>query len=138
MRADLAAARETWVSEAKTSRECAEREASDFLTYVDEDGAFADFHANRHTFISNLGKAGVPLTDAQKLARHSDPKLTSNIYTHLEVHDLAAAIGMLPDLPQERRPQKTALLAATGSAGTGRRDADDGKRLPRNGHNEAR
>jgi integrase/recombinase XerD len=42
---------------------------------------FADFHANRHTFVSNLGKAGASLTEAQKMARHHDPKLTANIYT---------------------------------------------------------
>ena len=47
------------------------------MPYQDEDGLFADFHANRHTFISNLGRAGVPLATAQKLARHSDPKLTA-------------------------------------------------------------
>jgi integrase len=69
------------------------------LPYVDEDGAFADFHAHRHMFISNLGKAGVPLATAQKLARHSDPKLTANIYTHLGISDKAAAVEMLPDCP---------------------------------------
>ena len=69
------------------------------LPYVDEDGLYADFHAHRHTFISNLGKAGVPLATAQELARHSDPKLTSNTYTHLGVSDKAAAIEMLPDCP---------------------------------------
>ena len=31
------------------------------IPYRDEDGLFADFHANRHTFISNLSRAGVPL-----------------------------------------------------------------------------
>ncbi len=54
------------------------------VPYQDEDGLFADFHANRHTFITNPGRAGIPLGTAQKLARHSDPKLTGNIYTHLE------------------------------------------------------
>jgi len=69
------------------------------LPYVDEDGLFADFHAHRHGFISNLGKAGVPLAVAQKLARHSDPKLTANTYTHLGVFDKAAAIHLLPPCP---------------------------------------
>lgn len=50
-----------------------------------------DVHANRHTFIRNLGKAGVSLTTAQRLARHSDPKLTANIHTHL-----GSMIGQLP------------------------------------------
>jgi len=98
MRTDLAAARAACIAEAPTDRERAERERSDLLTYQDEDGMFADFHSHRHTFISNLSKAGVPLTVAQKLARHCDPKLTANVYTHLEVADLAAAIESLPGL----------------------------------------
>ena len=69
------------------------------LPYVDEAGLYADFHSHRHAFISNLGKAGVPLATAQKLARHSDPKLTSNTYTHLAVLDKAAAVESLPGLP---------------------------------------
>ncbi|MDD4270930.1 MAG: tyrosine-type recombinase/integrase, partial [Thermoguttaceae bacterium] len=69
------------------------------LPYADEDGLYADFHAHRHAFISNLGKAGVLLATAQKLARHSDPTLTANIYTHLGVSDKAAAIDMLPECP---------------------------------------
>src|SRR3990172_7232719 len=69
------------------------------LSYADEDGLFADFHGHRHTFIGNVGKAGVPLATAQKLARHSDPKLTANTYTHLGVSDKAAAIELLPDCP---------------------------------------
>ena len=99
MKADLAAARSQWLIEARTDAERDSRQRSDFLTYVDEDGLFADFHANRHTFVSNLGKAGVNLTTAQKLARHHDPKLTANIYTHLEVTDLAGAVAFLPSPP---------------------------------------
>lgn len=100
MKADLKAARKEWIEDRTLSE--AEREArkeSDFLTYQDEDGLFADFHSNRHTFVSNLGKANVPLTTAQKLARHHDPKLTANIYTHLEVSDQAGAIASLPPPP---------------------------------------
>ena len=69
------------------------------VPHVDEEGLYADFHGHRHTFITNLGKAGVPLAIAQKLARHSDPKLTSNTYTHLGVSDKATAIEALPSLP---------------------------------------
>jgi len=103
MQRDLAAARATWIGEAMEAgdaEEAARREASDFLTYQNEDGLFADFHANRHTFISNLGKAGVPLAMGQKLARHHDPKLTSNVYTHLDLRDKLAAIELLPAPPE--------------------------------------
>ena len=69
------------------------------IPYRNEEGLFADFHANRHTFISNLSRAGVSLVTAQKLARHSDPKLTANRYTHLGLETEAAAIGSLPVVP---------------------------------------
>ena len=96
MQRDLKSARLRWIEEADSETERTERKESDFLQYLDENGLFADFHANRHTFISNLGRAGVPLAMAQKLARHSDPRLTSNRYTHLEMDDKAAAISTLP------------------------------------------
>ena len=99
MRVDLQAARDEWVEEGQDDTEKARRQASDFLAYQDEDGLFADFHAHRHTFITNLGKAGVPLSVAQKLARHCDPKLTANVYTQLELADQAAAIDSLPSPP---------------------------------------
>ena len=110
MRRDLAAARAAWIEEAETDDEKAKREASDFLTYRDAEGLFADFHAHRHTFISNLGKAGVTLSTAQKFARHSDPRLTSNVYTHLELEDEAAAIASLPRPPSGTRATEQPLL----------------------------
>ena len=96
MRADLAAARQQWLGESVTPDERERREASDFLTYCDADGLFADFHANRHTFISRLGRSGVSLLTAQKLARHSDPRLTANVYNHLDEAEKAAAIELMP------------------------------------------
>lgn len=72
MRRDLAAARGAWLKEAKTDEERATREKSDFLRYKDAQGRYADFHANRHTFITNLGRVGVHPKTAQTLARHSD------------------------------------------------------------------
>ncbi len=40
--------------------------------------------------------AGVPLATAQKLARHSTPELTANVYTHVAVGEKARAINALP------------------------------------------
>jgi integrase len=54
-----------------------------------------DLHALRHGYISRLARAGVPVKALVTLARHSDPKLTLNVYSHLTVHDTVAA---LPDL----------------------------------------
>ena len=52
---------------------------NDFLSHCTHDGIFADFHALRHTFITNLCKADVSPKTAQMLARHSDISLTMNI-----------------------------------------------------------
>ena len=54
-----------------------------------------DIHALRHSFASELGRAGVGLTQAQALMGHSDPKLTAALYTHLCVEDLRDAISRL-------------------------------------------
>jgi len=63
---------------------------------------YADFHANRHTFIANLVKVGIQPKLAQSLARHSDIRLTFNIYSHVEKGEQTEAIGKLhsPRLPQ--------------------------------------
>ena len=86
------------------------------IEYRDEDGLYADFHALRHTYISNLQKAGVSPKQAQLLARHSDINLTMKRYTHIELRDLSRAVQGLPQVGRcggsdERR------LAATGTEG---------------------
>ncbi|MGD9127166.1 MAG: site-specific integrase [Planctomycetia bacterium] len=52
-----------------------------------------DFHANRVLFITSLCRSNVNLIMAQKLARHSDPKLTSNVYSKITTEERAAAIN---------------------------------------------
>jgi integrase len=96
---DLNFARNLWLSEAKDEAERRTRLASDFLRYQDSQGKFADFHALRHTFITNLSLANVPPKVAQTLARHSDIGLTFNIYTHSGSKEELAAIHSLPGLP---------------------------------------
>ena len=56
------------------------RKGCDFLKYHNAAGAFADFHSNRHTFITTLERSGVRPKVAQTLARHSDIRLTLGIY----------------------------------------------------------
>ena len=67
------------------------------IVKCDDSGRTLDVHCLRHTFITNLAKSGVPLQVAQKAARHSSPVLTSNIYTHLRLDDIAEAVEKLPD-----------------------------------------
>ena len=68
------------------------------VPYVDANGLFADFHALRHTYITNLARNGVPLVTAQRLARHSTPMLTAQRYTHIDLQDQKVAVDRLPSL----------------------------------------
>jgi integrase len=66
---------------------------------------FADFHSLRHAYVSMLEKAGAGLKEAQVLARHSDIRLTKDIYTHADYQAMAAAVDRLPlPLPDGRAP----------------------------------
>jgi len=103
MQADLAAARTAWIAAAGSQQDKAEREADTFLAYRDDAGRCADFHALRHTFISNLAAGGVHPKTAQRLARHSTITLTMDRYTHLRREDLAGALATLPDLSSTRQ-----------------------------------
>ncbi len=60
----------------------------------------ADLHALRVTYATLLARAGVSLVQAQRLMRHSDPKLTANIYTRLRLDDGHAAVARI-DLTAE-------------------------------------
>ena len=105
---DLGAARAAWIAEAGTPGEKDRRAASDFLTYRTRGGEVADFHALRHTFVTNLVAAGVMPKEAKELARHSTITLTMDRYAHVGVRDTAAAVAKLT-LPAARTP-------ATGSS----------------------
>ncbi len=68
------------------------------IAYQDEAGRYADFHGLRHTFISNVGKSGATVKEAQILARHSTSALTLDVYTHIGLNDERRAIEKLPKL----------------------------------------
>jgi integrase len=54
----------------------------------DDRGHRVDLHSLRVSFGTYLALSGVPLTVTQRLMRHSDPKLTSNLYTDIRLLDL--------------------------------------------------
>jgi integrase len=83
------------------------------IVYRDDDGLYADFHALRHTFITNLANGGVHPKTAQALARHSTITLTMDRYSHSLMGEQAEALDVLPDLDC---PAMEALRA-TGTAG---------------------
>jgi integrase len=115
IRKDLKAARKAWIEEAANDHERKAREESSVLTYVDANGHYADFHALRKTFITNLSRANVHPKMAQTLARHSDINLTMNVYTMLGVLDQAAAVEALPPIPTTASQASGPQLRATGT-----------------------
>jgi integrase len=68
------------------------------IAYRDEQGRYADFHALRHTFITQLARSGVHPAKAKALARHSTITLTMDVYSHVETDELRGALEMLPPL----------------------------------------
>lgn len=117
LRADLEAARIAWLAQATTAEDRAERERSTFLAPVDENGHHADFHGLRHTFLTNLARSGVHPATAQRLARHSDVRLTLGRYTHVDLAEQGEALALLPDLSDDRQRMR--------ATGTDSRDSMD-------------
>jgi integrase len=69
------------------------------VAYQTEDGLYRDFHALRHSFISNLWDAEATPPQAQRLARHSDIRLTMK-YSHVDTEAVDAVIQRMPSLPK--------------------------------------
>ena len=46
------------------------------------------FHDTRHTAATLLLKSGVPLATVQKILRHTDSSITSEVYGHLDMADM--------------------------------------------------
>ncbi len=56
------------------------------------DGEVVDFHSLRASYVTNLLRRGISPGTVQKLARHSDPRLTMNIYNKVNANDLRDAV----------------------------------------------
>ncbi len=59
----------------------------------------------RHTFATDLQRAGVPLNVAKELMGHSDITVTANVYTHRDNAVLHAGIAAL-DAWEERQRKR--------------------------------
>ncbi len=66
------------------------------IAKVDSQGRVVDFHSLRHTFCTNLHRAGVPQREAMELMRHNDPRLTANTYADASLFALRGAVEKLP------------------------------------------
>ncbi len=69
------------------------------IVKADAEGRTVDVHSLRHTLATMLSQAGVRPRTAQKLMRHSDIRLTMNVYTHLHLADTADTAGAVEALP---------------------------------------
>ena len=68
------------------------------IAKTDTQGRTLDIHCLRHTFATLLARNGVSPATAQKLMRHSDIRLTMNLYTQLDLADTASALAALPTI----------------------------------------
>ena len=81
-----------------------------------------DVHSLRVTFNTQLLAAGVPLRTVQAAMRHSDPKLTANVYTDPRLLDVGQAVNHLP--PMEPTRAESEAMAATGTDDVPTEEAD--------------
>lgn len=75
------------------------------IEYTDASGRDVDFHALRHTFITNLALAKVHPAVAQKMARHSSIELTMKFYTHVLRPSEVQAVDALKALSDTKKPK---------------------------------
>lgn len=66
------------------------------VPYRDASGKQFDFHAWRGQLATLLNQSGTPLVTAQRIMRHSDPKLTANMYTDVFEEDKARELAKIP------------------------------------------
>ena len=67
---------------------------------IDESGRYADFHALRYTFNTWLQTNGVPPRIAQELMRHSDRRLTDQVYLDSSLLPLQESMRSIDGLGQ--------------------------------------
>jgi integrase len=60
------------------------------------------FHDLRGTTATLLARAGAPLVVAQRILRHTDPRLTANVYSRVDLGDLRAGLNRIdiPSMPK--------------------------------------
>jgi hypothetical protein len=67
------------------------------IPLIDKDGIEICFHSLRNSYISYLANSSTPAKVVQKLARHSDPRLTFNTYARTFGESEQKAVTFLPN-----------------------------------------
>ena len=83
------------------------------IARIDAMGRKLVFHSLRNTFATKLAVSGVPQRLAQELMRHSDPRLTANIYTDVTRLPTFDAVRHLAWHAEKKTPDSPALPALT-------------------------
>ena len=78
---------------------------------IDGSGRAVDFHSLRVSYGTMLAKAGVAPRVAMELMRHTDMRLTMNIYTDPTILNTSRAVSELPDLVDNDRSNNSATVA---------------------------
>jgi len=71
------------------------------------------FHDLRGTTATLLARAGAPLVVAQRILRHSDPRLTANVYSRVDLGDLRDGINRIALPADSVAPPQTASQGVT-------------------------
>ena len=83
------------------------------LKNIDFEGREIDFHSLRNSFISFLANSDTPFKAVQTLARHSDPKLTYNVYARTFEGTERKAVAGLPVVDLSSFAAMGAMSAST-------------------------
>jgi len=96
------------------------------------------FHDLRATTATLLARAGAPLVVAQRILRHSDPRLTANVYSRVDLGDLREGLNRIdiPAMPKlataNAAPLVPLVSPRASPAKARRRDATDNSREIKN------
>ncbi len=77
----------------------------------DERGRTVCIHSLRHTFATLLSMGGVAPRVAQAAMRHSDVRITMQVYTDPQLLDVQGALGVLPELPMPSAVASTIMAS---------------------------
>lgn len=103
------------------------------------DGQIADFHALRHSYITEIVRAGASMKEAQTLARHSTPELTFLLYAHARLHDLERTLERMPSAVPRDAANPPAIVAAEVATAKAVRSSSEGEpAIVCNSHSVAR
>ncbi len=63
-----------------------------------ENGEYLDFHALRHTFVTDAANTGANPKELQTLARHQDVRTTLKVYAHVSAEKQRAVLERMPSI----------------------------------------